>query len=221
MVQAFGEALSLPLGEYDIASLAYQIERGDLGLQGGRQDQYAAAFGGFNFMEFNGNDHVLVNPLRVKDWIVSELESSLILLYTGKSRDSAAIIAEQSRNVESHNKKAIDAMHRTKNDAIRMKECLLRGDIRKLGTAMESAWQTKKEMAGSISNERIERFYSVAKEAGAYCGKVSGAGGGGFMMFLVDIKDKLRVIEALTATREGSVVGCHFTANGVESWRLP
>jgi D-glycero-alpha-D-manno-heptose-7-phosphate kinase len=205
MVQAFGEALSLPLGEYDIASLAYQIERGDLGLQGGRQDQYAAAFGGFNFMEFNGNDHVLVNPLRVKDWIVSELESSLILLYTGKSRDSAAIIAEQSRNVESHNKK----------------ECLLRGDIRKLGTAMESAWQTKKEMAGSISNERIERFYSVAKEAGAYCGKVSGAGGGGFMMFLVDIKDKLRVIEALTATREGSVVGCHFTANGVESWRLP
>jgi D-glycero-alpha-D-manno-heptose-7-phosphate kinase len=221
MVQAFGEVLSLPLGEYDIASLAYQIERCDLGLQGGRQDQYAAAFGGFNFMEFNGDDHVLVNPLRVKDWIVSELESSLILLYTGKSRDSAAIIAEQSRNVESNNLKAIDAMHRTKSDAITMKECLLRGDIRKLGTAMESAWQTKKEMAGSISNERIERFYSVAKDAGAYCGKVSGAGGGGFMMFLVDIKDKLRVIEALTATREGSVVGCHFTANGVESWRLP
>jgi D-glycero-alpha-D-manno-heptose-7-phosphate kinase len=112
-------------------------------------------------------------------------------------------------------------MHQTKSDAFTMKECLLRGDIRKLGTAMESAWQTKKEMAGSISNERIEHFYSVAKAAGAYCGKVSGAGGGGFMMFLVDIKDKLRVIDALTATREGSVVGCHFTHNGVESWRLP
>jgi D-glycero-alpha-D-manno-heptose-7-phosphate kinase len=200
MVQAFGEMLSLPLGEYDIASLAYQIERCDLGLHGGRQDQYAAAFGGFNFMEFSGSDHALVNPLRVKDWIVSELESSLILFYTGKSRDSAAIIAEQSHNVEIHNQKAIDAMHRTKRDAIGMKECLLRGDIRQLGVVMESAWQTKKEMAGSITNERIENFYHAAKDAGAYCGKVSGAGGGGFMMFLVDVKNKLRVVDALTAT---------------------
>jgi D-glycero-alpha-D-manno-heptose-7-phosphate kinase len=220
MVQAFGEFLNLPFGEYDIAKLAYQIERCDLGLQGGRQDQYAAAFGGFNFMEFNGPDHVLVNPLRVKDWIVSELESSLILFYTGKSRDSAAIIAEQSHNVEIHNRKAIDAMHRTKQDAVSMKDSLLRGDIRQLGMVMESAWQTKKEMAGSISNERIERFYHAAKAAGAYCGKVSGAGGGGFMMFLVDIKHKLRVVDALTATREGNVVACHFTSNGAESWRL-
>jgi len=220
MVQAYGEMLNLPLGEYDVASLAYQIERCDLGLHGGRQDQYAAAFGGFNFMEFNGNDHVLVNPLRVKRWIISELESALILFYTGKSRDSAAIIAEQSHNVEINNQKAIGAMHQTKKDAISMKECLLRGDIKQLGSVMESAWQTKKEMAGSISNARIEQFYHVAKNAGAYCGKVSGAGGGGFMMFLVDVKDKLRVTNALTATREGNVVGCHFTNNGVESWRL-
>jgi D-glycero-alpha-D-manno-heptose-7-phosphate kinase len=221
MVQAFSEMLSLPLGEYDTASLAYQIERCDLGMQGGRQDQYAAAFGGFNFMEFSASDHVLVNPLRVKDWIVSELESSLILFYTGKSRDSAAIIAEQSRNVEMHNQKAIDAMHQTKNDAIRMKESLLRGDIRQLGQLMESAWQTKKEMAGSISNDRIERFYGVAKAAGAYCGKVSGAGGGGFMMFLVDVKNKLRVVDALKAAHEGTIVSCHFTGTGAESWRLP
>jgi D-glycero-alpha-D-manno-heptose-7-phosphate kinase len=220
MVQAFGEMLNLPLGEYDIASLAYRIERCDLGLQGGRQDQYTAAFGGFNFMEFNGNDHALVNPLRVKSWIVSELESSLILFYTGKSRDSAAIIAEQSHNVEINNQKAIDAMKRTKKDAINMKECLLRGDIRQLGIVMESAWQTKKEMAGSISNKRIERFYSTAKNAGAYCGKVSGAGGGGFMMFLVDMKNKLHVVNALTATREGAVIGCHFAEKGVESWRV-
>jgi D-glycero-alpha-D-manno-heptose-7-phosphate kinase len=221
LVQAFGEMLNLPLGEYDIASLAYQIERCDLGLPGGRQDHYAAAFGGFNFMEFSSNGNALVNPLRVKGWIVSELESSLILFYTGKSRDSAAIIAEQSHNVEINNQEAIDAMHRAKNDAISMKECLLRGDIRQLGTLMESAWQTKKEMAGSITNDRIERFYRVAMAEGAYCGKVSGAGGGGFMMFLVDVKNKLRVVNALTATREGTVVGCHFTGNGVESWRMP
>lgn len=220
MVQAFSEFLSLPLGEYDTASLAWQIERCDLGLSDGRQDRYAAAFGGFNFMEFNRENNVLVNPLRVKDWIVSELESSLILFYTGKSRDSAAIIAEQSRNVENGNRKALDAMHRAKQDAIQMKECLLRGDIRRLGLVMESAWQTKKEMAASISNDRIEHFYDAAKAAGAYCGKVSGAGGGGFMMFLVDIKNKHRVVEALTAAREGTVVGCHFTGTGAESWRI-
>jgi len=220
MVQAFGELLNLPLGEYDIAALAYKIERGDLGLHGGKQDQYTAAFGGFNFMEFGRDEHVLVNPLRVKDWIVSELESSLVLFYTGKSRDSAAIIAEQSHNVEIHNQKAIDAMHRTKREAIGMKECLLRGDIQQLGAVMESAWQTKKEMAVSISNDRIEHLYRTAKAAGAYCGKVSGAGGGGFMMFLVDVKNRFRVVDALTATKEGGVVGCHFTRNGVESWRL-
>jgi D-glycero-alpha-D-manno-heptose-7-phosphate kinase len=220
MVQAFSELLNLPLGEYDVASLAYQIERRDLGLQGGRQDQYAAAFGGFNFMEFNGHGHALVNPLRVKSWIVSELESSLVLFYTGKSRASASIIAEQSHNVESNNQKAIEAMHRTKQDAIQMKESLLRGDISQLGQVMEQAWQTKKEMASSISNSRIEGFYRVARAAGAYCGKVSGAGGGGFMMFLVDLKNRLDVVAALTTTHEGSVVGCHFTGSGVESWRL-
>jgi len=124
-------------------------------------------------------------------------------------------------NVERHNETAVGAMHRTKQDAIHMKDCLLRGDIRRLGEVMEQAWQTKKEMASSISNARIEHFYRVARDAGAYCGKVSGAGGGGFMMFLVDLKDRLRVVEALKSVREGVVLGCHFTANGAESWRLP
>lgn len=220
MVTAYVEMLNLPLGEYEVARLAYEIERCDLNLQGGRQDQYAAAFGGFNYMEFNHDNQVLVNPLRVKNWIVSELESSLVLFYTGKSRQSATIIEEQSRNVSSMNEGAIEAMHRTKVEAVRMKECLLRGEISRLATVMDAAWQAKKSMARSITNERIDSFYRTAIEAGALCGKVSGAGGGGFMMFLVDVKHKLRVINTLTSNCGGTVLGCHFSSHGAEAWRL-
>jgi D-glycero-alpha-D-manno-heptose-7-phosphate kinase len=219
LVQAFAEYFSLPLGEYEVAHLAYDIERNDLKLAGGKQDQYAAAFGGFNFMEFSRHGHALVNPLRVRSWIVSELESSLVLCYTGQSRASAAIIAEQARNVQRNAPATVQAMLQAKQDAVRMKECLLRGNIREFGEVMRAAWDNKKRMASSISNQRLERFYDAAIAAGAYAGKVSGAGGGGFMMFLVDVKDRLNVVHALNQLGEGAVLGCHFTTSGAESWR--
>jgi D-glycero-alpha-D-manno-heptose-7-phosphate kinase len=220
MVQAYAEYLGLPLGEYDIARLAYVIERCDAGLHGGKQDQYAAAFGGFNFIEFNGHDHVLVNPLRVKPWIVSELESSLVLFYTGCSRSSAAIIEEESQNVRDGNRDAVDAMHQSKKEAFRMKECLLRGEISALAAVMESAWAAKKRMASRISNPSIENYYRTALDSGALCGKVSGAGGGGFMMFLVDPKRRLEVVNALTTGSDGIVLGCHFVSSGALAWRV-
>jgi D-glycero-alpha-D-manno-heptose-7-phosphate kinase len=220
MVQAFTEMLRLPMGEYDVAALAYQIERNDLALQGGKQDQYAAVFGGFNFMEFHGDGHVLVNPLRIKPSIVSELEGSLVLFYTGQSRDSAAIIAEEASNVHQGNDDAIAAMHRTKAEAFRMKDALLRGDIVRIGEVMQAAWDAKKRMAKSISNDRIERFYEVALRAGAYCGKVTGAGGGGFMMFLVEMTRRFAVIQALEQLGEGKVLGCHFRTEGADAWRV-
>lgn len=220
IVQAYVELLNLPLGEYEIARLAYEIERHDLKLHGGRQDQYAAVFGGFNFMEFDSPERVLVNPLRVKSWIISELESSLVLFYTGKSRESAAIINQQSENVKLHNQAAIEAMHRGKQEAYHMKEALLRGEIHRFGEVLDQAWRVKKQMASGISNPRIERYYQTAISAGAYCGKVSGAGGGGFMMFLVDAKDRLNVIDSLSALKEGQVFNCHFSSSGAESWRI-
>jgi D-glycero-alpha-D-manno-heptose-7-phosphate kinase len=220
LVQAFAEFLNIPLGEYDVASLAYKIERGDIGLHGGKQDQYAATFGGFNFMEFHGVDHVLVNPLRVKDWIASELEGSLVLFFTGRSRSSAAIIEEESSNVRNENMVAIEAMHQSKLEAYRMKEALLRGEIALRGEVMKSAWTAKKQMASSISNPMIDEVYQLAVDHGAFCGKVSGAGGGGFMMFLVDPCRRLQVIEALSNYGSGRVMNSHFTMMGAQSWKI-
>jgi D-glycero-alpha-D-manno-heptose-7-phosphate kinase len=220
MLKGLMEYLNLPFGEYDIAHLAYEIERIDLQLHGGRQDQYAAAFGGFNFMEFRGKDDVLVNPLRVKDWIISELESSLILFFTGRSRSSAAIIEEESRNVRNSNMSAIEAMHQTKAEAYRMKEALLRGELSQISQVMRSAWDAKKRMASSISNPMIDHLYDVALENGATAGKVSGAGGGGFMMFLAEPARRQQVIEALSKYEEGKLVNCHFIAMGAQSWKV-
>jgi D-glycero-alpha-D-manno-heptose-7-phosphate kinase len=218
MLRAFAELLNAPLGEYDLAHLAYEVERRDVALHGGRQDQYAAAFGGINFMEF-GSDRILVNPLRIKESILCELEASLVLFFTGQSRSSAAIIAEESRNVEQKNEIALTAMHNTKEQAFRMKDALLRGQINTMGDVMRAAWEQKKLMARSISNSRIDHLYNLATEKGAFCGKVSGAGGGGFMMFLVEPEKKLQVMRTLSDSGDGRVVDCHFVMQGASAWR--
>jgi D-glycero-alpha-D-manno-heptose-7-phosphate kinase len=222
MLAAYAEWLNLPLDDYELAHTAFVIERVEAGLEGGKQDQYAAAFGGFNFMEFGSNGHVLVNPLRVKAWVVSELEASLLLYFTGRSRTSADIIQEQSRNVRDRNELALDAMHAIKEEAFRMKECLLRGDFLSLHRVLRSSWESKKRMASQITNEHIEGLYACALQAGAYCAKISGAGGGGFMIFLVDPIHKDKVIAALRGQHAGGTAyTCHFTPGGVQVWRVP
>lgn len=219
MLHGFVEAFNLPLGEYELAHLAYEIERIDLDLAGGKQDQYSASFGGFNFMEFGGNGHVLVNPLRMKPWIVSELESSLLLFFTGVSRESAHIIDQQVRNIREGAKAPIEALFAVKEEAVRMKAALLKGDFDSFVESMRASWVSKKRTASSISNAHIERIYDDAMQAGARAGKVSGAGGGGFMMFFVAPEAKPRVARAL-ASHAGQVFSCHFTKSGSQAWRV-
>lgn len=220
MVEAFSAYLDLPLGAYDVAHLAYEIERIDLALNGGRQDQYAATFGGINYMEFLPTDRVIVNPLRVADRILHEFEASLVICFTGISRDSAAIIDEQSSAMASKNIKSLAALHQIKKDAQKMKQALLAGDIRQMAEILADSWNAKKLSANSVSNAHIDELYRLAMEAGAWAGKVSGAGGGGFMMFLTDPTNRQHL---KTALREGGAApsNCQFTQKGAISWPVP
>lgn len=218
MVGAFAEWLRLPLGEYDIAHIAFVVERGDLGLAGGKQDQYAAAFGGVNLIEFYAGDRVIVNPLRVKEWVLNELEASLVLYFTGVSRDSARIIDEQIRNTQSGSAPSVEAMHAMKADVGRMKEAILLGDIRRFAGILGSSWEAKKRMAQGISNTHIEQVTQTALAAGAVSGKVTGAGGGGYMMFVVPPRRRRGLIDALSKLG-GECMNFHFTREGVTAWR--
>lgn len=219
ILTAFTELLALPLGEYDVAQLAYEIEREDIGLRGGAQDQYAATFGGVNFMEFFEQNRVIVNPLRVKKWILSELEASTVLYYTGVSRSSDKIIATQIKNYESKNEKSVESVHQLKRDATAMKEALLRGQIREFGEILGRSWTTKQNLSDEISNPEIEHVMATAKKAGAWAGKVSGAGGGGFIMFLVDPLYRIQLIKALDEL-PGRVVSFQFESQGASAWRV-
>lgn len=219
ILKAFIEWLSLPLGDYETSRLAYEIERKDLGLSGGKQDQYAAAFGGFNYMEFLQNDLVIVNPLKIKRWIVDELEASMVLYFTGASRSSAAIIDQQKKNTSSGNEKAIEAMHRIKRSAIDMKFALLKGDMQEFARILGEGWEDKKKMADAITNPMIQNVFDTAMSAGALAGKVSGAGGGGFVMLMVEPTRKKEVIDALNRL-DGFVMPFQFTEGGAHGWRI-
>ena len=219
ILKCFAEWMGIPLGDYELARLAYEIERKDLLLAGGKQDQYAAAFGGFNFMEFLPSDMVIVNPLRIKDWIISELEASMLLYFTGRSRFGGDIIAQQQKATRSGEKVAVEAMHRIKQSAIDMKLSLLQGDMARFASIMGQAWEDKKKMAGAITNPMIQEAFDVAMGAGATCGKVSGAGGGGFIMLIVPPENRVAVIEALSKL-SGKVVPFQFTEKGAVAWKL-
>jgi D-glycero-alpha-D-manno-heptose-7-phosphate kinase len=218
MIRAFAELLNVPLDDYAIAQLAYRIERIDCGLQGGRQDQYSATFGGFNFIEFYANNRAIVNPLRVKNWIICELEASMLLFYTGVSRESAKIIADQSAHVSSGSTYALEAMHAIKHEALTMKECVLKGDFDGIVESMRSGWESKKKTAKAVSNPLIDEIQEAARKAGASAGKVSGAGGGGFILFFVTPDRRMDVSRALSRF-EGQISNCHFTVHGTQAWR--
>jgi D-glycero-alpha-D-manno-heptose-7-phosphate kinase len=217
MIGAFTEWLKLPLGEYDIAHLAYEIERLDLNMAGGKQDQYAATFGGINFMEFYDNDRVIVNPIKPKLEYINELNFNLLLYYTGTSRLSAKIIDAQTRNITQKDKGSLEGMHKLKEQALKMKELLLKGDINKVGEILDFGWKYKKQLAKEISNPVIDEIYDRAINNGASGGKISGAGGGGFMMFYCPGISRYNVIESLKEFG-GEFRRYQFTEKGITSW---
>jgi D-glycero-alpha-D-manno-heptose-7-phosphate kinase len=219
IIGAFAEMLRLPMGEYDMAHYAYEIEREDLKLAGGKQDQYAATFGGVNFMEFYSDDKVIVNPLRIKQQYLFELENNLLLYYTSTSRESAEIIKKQSRNVVNRKNSSIEAMHHLKEQARQMKEALLKGKLHEIGDILNFGFQQKRLMAEGISNPLMEDIYETAIKAGATGGKISGAGGGGFMIFYCPTNSKYKVIDSLKKFG-GQHRNYQFVQHGLNTWSI-
>lgn len=217
VLHAFVEWLNLPLGEYDIAKLAYEIEREDIGIVGGFQDQYSSTFGGFNFMEFYENKKAIINPLRIKGWILDELEDSLVLYFTNIQREASQIEKEKKSLLD--NKSSLEAMHEVKEDSLFMKEALLKGEISKFADILGKSWKAKKRVSSSISNSEIDRIYDLAINHGAYSGKVSGAGGGGFMFFMIEPTKKLHLVNELNK-QQGMVVNFEFTKYGTKTWSI-
>lgn len=218
IIGAFKEWLKLPLGEYDIAQYAYDIERKELQMAGGKQDQYAATFGGVNFMEFYADDKVIVNPLRIHREILNEWGHNTLLYFTDTRRKSSRIIEEQSRNVVKKKEASIEAMHKVKSEAYRIKNLLLKNELNELGVALNDSWEYKKQMAKSISTPEIDEMYETAILHGALGGKISGAGGGGFMFFYCPGIVKYAVVKALEEKYSGKIYKVEFVEQGLTTW---
>jgi D-glycero-alpha-D-manno-heptose-7-phosphate kinase len=219
VIGVFAEMLRLPFGDYDMAHYAYEIERQDLKFAGGKQDQYAATFGGVNYMQFFQGDKVVVNPLRIKKEYLFELENNLLLYYTDTSRDSGKIIEQQAKNVLNKQETSIEAMHQLKQQAMMMKEALLKGRLNEIGEILDYGFRQKRKMAEGISNPLMEEIYETAKSSGASGGKISGAGGGGFMIFYCPGNTKYNVIKNLERFG-GRVRNYQFVEHGLTTWTI-
>ncbi len=218
IIKAFMEWLKLPIGEYEMAKLAFDIERKDLGFVGGKQDQYAATFGGLNFMQFYDNDKVIVNPLRMKKWIRNELQNSMFLFYTGTSRDSGKIIEEQTKSVKES--KSLESMFDIKEQTVEMKEAILLGDFKGVAKTLNKNWEAKKKTSSIISNPEIEEVYNLIMANKGMAAKISGAGGGGFMLVFCDPVDRYELIHILKKRSEGKVKIINFVDHGAQSWTI-
>ncbi|HTT88953.1 MAG TPA: hypothetical protein VMF65_05315 [Acidimicrobiales bacterium] len=216
VVAMLNEYYGMPMGEYEVAHLASVIEREDMKIAGGLQDYYAAAFGGFNYIEFG--EQVVVNPLRVRDYIIGELEMNLVLCFTGGTRRSDHIISDQMERYTRSEADALHGLREQKELALAMKAALLKGKLDDFGWLLGQAWEAKKKMSPRIATPVIDEIYEVARQNGAAGGKVTGAGGGGFMLLYVDFENRPRVADALQ--RLGvTATGFSFAPLGVRAWK--
>jgi len=218
LVGLLKEFKNMPLTDYEIAHIAYVIERKELGIKGGLQDQYAATFGGFNFIEFLG-DRVIVNPLKISQDVVNELEHNLLLCYTGKTRVSSGIIDDQVSRYEKGEEESLEGLRALKKITIEMKNALLQMRICEFGELLHLEWENKKKMSNKITSPEIEDMYETARKAGALGGKITGAGGGGHMLLYCLFDKKHRVAEELI-NMGATITDFSFTPYGLQTWRI-
>lgn len=219
IIKALEEVFELHLSKSQIASDAYYIEREYLKLSGGKQDHYAATFGGCNYIQYHANGIVSVEPVEITVNMRRELESSLICIYTGTSRESAHIIENQQESMRNKEQQSMNALHEIGALASKMRSCFRNEDVPKLGKLLSESWELKKSTSPLVSNSSIDELYGKAIDLGAYGGKIAGAGGGGFLMLLAPVENRLRILRALR--HDGSIeIPITLTQTGVESWKV-
>jgi D-glycero-alpha-D-manno-heptose-7-phosphate kinase len=218
LVGAFQHYLKEAWTSYDVAELAYRIERTELGITGGRQDQYAAAFGGFNFIEFTGA-RTVVNPLKIRPEVANELSYRLLLAYIGGGHFTNELLQRQQQGYASKRSETVEALDATKRLAIAMKNELLRGNIDEMGRLLDEGWELKKQFAEGISNPHVDEIYAKARGAGALGGKLVGAGGGGFILLFCDFARRAQVANVIQAAG-GSVMDFSLETAGLQTWAV-
>ncbi len=200
---------------YEIAELAYKLEREELKIGGGYQDQYATVFGGINYIEFASNG-IKVNPIKMKKDHVLELEKHLVIAYAGERQASGDIIEAEKKGYK-ENKEVFEALEKTKQIAQEIRYAIIRGDFERLGALLHESWETKKKHSALVSHQRINDIYDLARKNGAIGGKVSGAGGGGFMFFLCEPNKEHNVVAALEKIG-AKPVNFTFDFDGLQTW---
>ena len=219
IIGAFIEWLKIPLNKAEIARLAYEIERVDLEMEGGKQDQYAATYGGMNFMEFAKGNQVNITPVEILPTTLNELENKLLLYNTDTSRVSAEIIKNQTEQIKQHRATSIQAMDSLKEQAYLMKYALTNDNLDKIAVILDQGWENKKQLATGITTSQLDKIYEAAKNAGATGGKISGAGGGGFFFFYCPNGTQEQVKHALS-NFGGRVRNYQFTKDGLTTWSV-
>ena len=218
LVSAIAEYHKIPLGEYDIAEYAVEIERNICNMPGGKQDQFAAAFGGFNFTEFLQDGRTIVNPLRLNYKTQNMMELSTVLYYVGKPREDSRVIENTAKGLVD-DEVVLNATHKIKEACIEYKRSLLTGDMKRISELMETYWRSKLETNPHVASPEILDSYDYALQNGATGAKISGAGGGGHMVLFTEFENRHKLITALKDKGVGRVVPFKFVKHGVDVWR--
>ena len=188
-----------PISKYELAERAFHIARNVLCRPVGKQDEYASAFGGLNLISFHKDGATLVEPLNLAPELVQELQSSLLLFFTGASHHSWSILEEQEKSVRGTNSSTAEYLHEIRELVEPTSKALLAGELRDFGLLLHKGWQTKKRLSSKVSNDRINEMYETALRCGALGGKITGAGGGGFLLLFCERQHQPRVREVLGA----------------------
>ena len=211
--------LDLPFSKYDLAERSFHIARNVLNKPVGKQDEYAAAFGGLNFITFNPDGSTMVEPVSLRSDLLREFQSNLMLFFTGVAHNSWELLQEQEQSMKSGIASTLDSLREIRELADHLRRALLKGDLRTFGALLHEGWEAKKRISSRISNPLIDQAYALARENGALGGKITGAGGGGFLLLFCEEQHQGKVRDAMARLELREVAfgldfqGAHAVAN--------